>query len=266
MLTVAIDTSGLNAAIAERVKVGRRTAAEVVNNSAYWVARNTINYAPASTVLAIDASLKITATANLTPSGNVGKKRYTSGNVTIKGKNGRMKEVPVAALIISARAKAGSRYNILTNNRWFLSEHPMEGKSRAAGRREMRKIINKMVGARHKSTSYLRSGFVKALRILGPYVQKNRPGGSPNPDRSMALDASGDARGDATVAQPGVAPSASISNLTGGEGPNAIEQNEYLWALVGPALLRALKEEEVEMRKYTATLLAAAAAKFNKHP
>lgn len=263
MVTTSIDVSGLNDAISERIQAGRRTAAEVVNTAGYWVARNTFNYSPASSLRAIDTALKITTRANLTPSGNVGKKRHTSGNVTIKYK-GKIKDVPIAALIISARAKARSRYNILTNNRWFLAKHPMKDVSRAAGRSAMRSIINQMVSVRHKSISYLRSGWIKAFVTLGPYAQKSGHPNSGQPDRTTGLGASLEARGDATIAQPGNTPLASITNATGGLGANAIEQNEALWHYIGPALQRAIDEEEQSMRIYTAKKIAQMNAEFNK--
>jgi hypothetical protein len=178
-----------------------------------------------------------------------------------------LKQVPIAALIISARANIDSNYNALTNYRWALSRNPFKGVSRAQGARAMSALVHKMIAGRHSSINFLKSGWVPAMKKLGPLVQR---GGGGRLAGGAAVNLSdyhdGQPRGDASPASDAWVASASIENDTGTEGDNQQSQNEALWKYGAPALQSAVDREQAQTLEYIQRKMDEDNARFNARP
>jgi len=245
-VTVKWDTTRLDRGLTMAAAFSKRTLPQVVNTAAYWVAVNAKNAMPFVTQERIDTDLGVIKTVvTVGKSGKALKKASTRTSfgrmVSVKYK-GRTKQVPYAALIISARAKPGSHYNELTKGKWALDKNPFAGESPRAGRSAMKAAIMKMVKARHSATKFLLAGWVPAVRALLPFTAQKFMKGTV----SLGADAKayhGTNIGGAVVALPGTTCGAVIENAVGGFGVNAEKYNEALQKHGLPGFEAALSKE-----------------------
>jgi hypothetical protein len=242
-----IDKSGLKAGIAAAKKVSKRSAREIVNTSAYWIAVNAKNASPYVEALTIDRQLGVLVTPVIGKRGKPLKRKtfYEAGGSPLQRKTG----VPFAALIIAARARPGSNYNRQTNSRFALSKNPFAGVSRAAGAEAMRKLVNKMVKGRHSSTKFLVAGWIPSIRIMRPHaVQKYMPGVSVGvswrTSHGAELGSAAPATGDGVLAV------ASIENAIGTEGVMREKMNRALLVQLSGPLQTAVDREGVNQMNY----------------
>lgn len=246
-VTVKIDASGLNRALALGQEFSKRTPAQACNTSALEVAIIAKNTMPFVTVPRIDKELSVVTSPVI---GKRGK--------PLKGKNNRIfganvdlsknPDVALAVLIIQARSNPNSRYNQLTNQRYALPGSPFKGVSREAGRAAMALLVHKMIAARHKSGSFLKAGWIPAVEILRPFgVNKYRRG-------TVHEDASPNYAGDLGYAQParGGEPAAQtvILNNVGYTGKNAASFNQALQKYGAPLLQDAIDGEGRRAMQY----------------
>jgi hypothetical protein len=190
-----------------------------VNTALYWTAVNAKAQTPFVTPERVDRELSVITQPVIGKRGKAlkNKKRYAAGPQA----NGA---APLAVLIIQARVRAGSRYNVLTAGRYALPASPFKGVSREVGRRAMAAMVDAMIKARHRSGKFILVGWFDAIRILGPYAAWGSGNASQNRGAYY-----GNQLGDASPAQPGLRCGASIENDIGLGGQNRASMNRALW-------------------------------------
>ncbi len=254
-MSVIVSTDRLNAAIKLRLEWGKRTLPQIVNSSAYYIARNTAAGTPFTSIDRMDTEL-----GTIRVSEKTGKTlKGTTGKGALRGSAmGREQtETTLAKLIILARAnllsKKPSKYNISTNFRYALNKDDLKGKGTILG------MISRMIKSRHSSSKFLRSGWVPAIQTLEPYAFK-RGGAAPVEAKTFKFGN----RGSATPAVSGSwEVSCMIENATGLEGKNAANFNQALLLHgIGP-LQAAIAQEEAGMVHFMETHQKAANAEFN---
>lgn len=251
-LTCKIDSSGINRGIVFALLFTKRTPAQLVNTSgceAAIVAKNTM---PFTTIQRIDTELNLAVPL-------IGKKRGVGFR---KGKKFQRENrevgdiagtnVPLAVLIIQARANPGSKYNLSTNNRYALSASPFKGVSRAQGQALMRAAVTRMINSRHSSIKFLMNGWTPAVMDLLPLsVNRYRRGSSTGPPLEGKKNYYGSDLGGASPAQEGnpVAICVIMNNI-GYEGKNAASFDHALQLYGAPWLQAALDGEGQKNMQY----------------
>jgi hypothetical protein len=244
-----IDASGLNRGLDLARDWTKRTPMEAVNTASLEVAIGAKNRLPFVTVGRIDTELATikTEVIHIGKRGKPHKKtknRFSGG----LGTSTKHPDVPLAVLIVQARARATSTYNQLTNNRYALAQSPFKGVSRQAGRLAMRLAVSRMIARRHSAIAFLKAGWIPAIKkLLSVSNNKWRRGGA-------AFDGSGAFYGGALgTAKPAVAnyyALCTIENDIGYEGLNASSFNHALQLYGGPALQAALDDEGAKQLQY----------------
>lgn len=242
-----IDMSGLNKAVALGMEYTKRTPAQVCNTTGLEVAIGAKNNMPFVTVERIDTELAVIATPKIGKRGKPLKKGkvYSGGLGT-----SRTPDVPLAVLIVQARANKNSRYNQLTNSRYALTGSPFKGVSPAAGRAAMAALVHVMVANRHRSGHFLMAGWIDSIKELLPYTaNRYRRGGSrPLDGAKSAYDSN---LGDAKPAKEGETnASCVIENLIGYEGKNAASFDRALQLHGGPGLQASVDTQGVIAMNY----------------
>jgi hypothetical protein len=251
MQAIEVDTSRLTIAIKGRLKHPGRELDEIVNRSAYWIARNAVGHTPAVKVGTIDRELNVEIVPRMSKRGKLlpySRRRRMLGSAS--GTATVHKGVPLAALIVQAqvvRPAVGSSpstkaYNRLTNFRYARASSPFRGVPRAAGAAAMRLAVNRLIKGRRSSTHFLRAGWLNAISILRQFI-----GAAPPMDMPAANKRNADELGSATPAQPGWLVTATIWNNVGGAGANSSSHNFALQTYGAPALQRAVDEEADKM-------------------
>lgn len=244
------DQSRFNEALRLAMERTSRTPALAVNTAAYFVSRAWIREMPKASIEKIDTELG-TAT-NLTRIKSGKRFRKAKKDQTFKG--GRMGRdhttVPLAALIINARAKPGSRYNEITKNRYARASSPFKGVSREAGAALMRMAINRMIKTRHSSSAFLKSSIIPVIKELERFVSPKYRRGAPlmdNTAKQRGVD-----KGGAEAANDEWNTFATIQSDIGAVGVLAERMNTALWQHGAPALQRAFDQEADRQLKYVA--------------
>lgn len=255
-LEVNFDTRELDRAVKLRLQFPGRTEAEIVNTAAFWIAANAKQRTPFVPQARIDTSLNVIVDVKVGPRGGKSK-RYSSapgGDSKTPGKSlGYMIVLARANLTKRGRQSGQSEYNRRTNNRFALSKSDLEG-----GNRTIRGYVERMIKARHSATSFLKSGWVRAVKALRPFaVNKFRRGSAP-PMEGAREDHGGMPRGDAIPAVEGAwHVTAMIENATGMAGSvNAANYNQALIQHGAPALQEAIDIESTLMLEYAEKKLA----------
>jgi hypothetical protein len=241
MISVTIDSSGLNAAIAKALEFSKRTPAQMCNTVALEVAIAAKNNTPFVPVSRIDTELDVIATPVIGKRCKPLKNKKTfSGGAT----NG---DVPLAVLIVQARANPSSIYNQRTNSRYAMSS-PFKGVSREAGRIAAAAAVHRMIASRHSSPHFLQAGWLEPIDLLRPFsVNKYR--------QSLVMPTGGQSNfskfGDAKPAVAGQLNTAcTIENNIGYDGKNAASFNEALLKYGTEPLQRAVDNEGLKAMNY----------------
>ncbi len=226
----------------------KRTLPELVNTSGYWIAINAKAGLPFVTPEKIDIELWTIKTPVIGARGKPLKRKkfYRAGFSPQQ----RSEAAPLAALIIQARARPGSAYNDLTNNRYALAASPFKGVSREAGAARMAALIDKMIKQRHRSGHFLIAGWIPNIRTLAPLASQKFLRGGPSPlegQRSYY----GANLGEATPARPNLLLCiCKIENHVGTQGPNAANFNRALILYGQPGLQSAVDREGKQQAQY----------------
>ena len=205
-------------------EVSKRAPAEICNNKAYFIARKASWFTAKTSRAAIADSLG----------------SRTSGRRRLTLRPGDSQDAPLAALIIqAARARKG-----------------LPGLYGA----EMEAAINELIARRLKSISFLRSGWLPAIRILGRFVR--RPGTAPpigelqqfGPDAGSANPASEEWNAIATIINYAVSQSRTSqqSNYAGFKREGDL------------GLSKAFEDETASMEQYIEDHLRPDAEEFNR--
>lgn len=265
---VKVDTSGLNAALAQRAEIltSRRTMRDSVCTAAYYIARNAQRWMPGVSQGTIDSELAVEYSMGKTAKGKASSARKNmirgSGLFGATRRHSGIRpthQVPLAALIIQSSSRPWSRYNALTKSRYAIKASPFKGKTREAGRQAMRQAVHRMIGARHSSTNFLKAGWGEAVRQLYRLADHNGRGGSAKPE----FPRNNKVMGEAVIYDDGKTASVYISNEAGDLSINAQSFNEALWLHGAPALQVAVNYEENKMLAYIEKKLNDQNAEFN---
>lgn len=245
--TVVIDSSGLNRGLFYANQYRKTAPADSANTAAFFVAVATRNDTPFVTPETIDAELAVEVLVE-----KIGKrggllknphKRFSAKTTSANP------EVPLAVLIIQARANPQSRYNQLTNSRYALTASPFKGVSRQAGRMAMADMVHKMIANRHKSGHFLFAGWQAVVKKMRKFAKLKYASTSVgNVNRSYGESDLGNASPAFRGSDLAVCV---IENDVGLEGENAESHNRALLEYSGPALQRALDNQgKREMQFY----------------
>lgn len=240
-----VDMTGFNRGFELAMQVTKRTPAQAANRAALEVAITAQKDTPFVTPETVDTELAVLKAPVIGASGRILKKRKNFfGKV---GTAAKSEEVPLAVLIIAARARPGSYYNQLTNNRYALASWPFKGLPRRAGAWLMASLVDQMIKARHRSGHFLAAGWITSIRVL-LLVDKGRGGGIARPTDLH------DYGTDLGSCQPAKANSTNtacvIENDVGLEGQNAESNNRALVIYGMPALQEALDREGRKNMEY----------------
>ncbi len=242
------DQTGFDSAMKEAARFTRRTPALAINIAAFHVTLFWISEMDKVPVERIDAELAATLSPGRLKSGKLSKaKRRQREIVSVAvGGAGRSTTVPLAVLIIQARARPGSNYNRITGNRW-AAPSPYKGLSRAAGASAMAAAVSRMIKARHRSVAFLASSMLPAADDLRPFAGRGGRGGAPPVDAKNVREY-GSEKGGAIPAVEGAAVAVcTIYSNIGLFGVQAQGQYEAIWNHGGPAMQRAI-DKEAEMQ------------------
>jgi hypothetical protein len=199
------------------MQVTPHSTAEVLNKKAFFITRRAVRETPATTKGQITSALgKITRTKT---KGTL--MHLSAARETYKHLQGREAEAPLAALIINAR-------------RGRKGEPGLQGTAMTAA-------IASLIAARSRSPSFLKSGWLPAIKMLEPLVTDKRgaPSGSYRGAKQYGV-----AKGASMPARPGWKVRCVIENTVRESGKRA---NDALIRKGGPALQRAFDFEAASM-------------------
>ena len=262
------DVSGLNKAVQTLLSgYTRRTPALAANTAAYVVAKLAWSKMPYVEPAKIDSELALEVVARTGVRGkplsmrNANNRSYrVAGNPPVGSGGDPHPSVPLAWLIISARARRGSKYNISTSHHWMIGggKHPLKGYKVSEFAKIISDRLTRMVKARHSSTKFLQSCWIPAIRTLEPFADKSAVrgrGAGVGPARTGGKKSINDA-GWADPAKLGdlvaISTAANAAGLRGyGEALNR-KHNEALWRYGAPALQRAIDDEAENIMRHVA--------------
>ena len=189
-VTCHIDTTNLSLAQAVFNRFGKTVPAIATNRTMLFVVRAAQKATPATEISRIDSELHVQVTPAIGKRGqplslkSARNRRYHTDRTPVG--QGDFSAVPLTWLIISARAKLGSRYNLATSARWQIGGgiHPLKGRKVAEFAGIMQAIESRMVKARHSSTHFLQSSWTNIIERLIPDVPASYRGGLGRPDHN----------------------------------------------------------------------------------
>lgn len=237
-MTKTWDQSVFQATLEKYLKVTSRTLQTAINTKAYYIARQAIWYTDKADVTRVKTGLgQVVSVNRLTKSG---KKIVKRRELVLRiGKQ----DAPIAALIIQKRMAAKGERS------------PFYGKSRAAGRALMMRMIKQLLAARLKSIAFIKSGWLPAVKALAPFAERR---GQPPIDTSAKQI--GQAKGDARPALNNFNPVAQIINLA-----SARRDGRGALVRVGSAgLARAYNGETASMVDYIDSHMKPDSEEFNR--
>lgn len=210
-----------------------RTFPEILNTKGYFIARATTRETGKADAFRIRAQLGQTVRVNyLTKKGKVSVRRV----LTLP--QGTQHEAPLAALIINAR-------------RGRAGEPGLAGKP-------MDRAIRQLIGARIRSVSFIKAGWIPAIKKFAPLAAK---GGAPAMDTSAREF--GRPKGDATPAKAGWNIHATLLNLAFGNRTSNRSRSRAL-AIGTRGLQRGMDLETASMNAYVEARMKPDAVKFNQ--
>lgn len=251
-VNVTIDSKNLTAGIAAAWKYSKRTMPEIVNTAGYWISVNALHNTPFVAVERINTELGVIVTPK------IGKRGKPLSTKSAKNRvySSRVGDVPVAALIVAARANPSSHYNQLTGGRYKLDKNPFKGVSRAAGRAAMAALVHRMIAARRSSVRFIGAGFVKAIHDLKAFAAQKFLKGGPSPSEGDK-DYHGADLGEGIPGEvSSLTPIAYVRSYVGTEGANAGSHNRALLTYAAPALQQATTQEGEYQANYALRKMA----------
>jgi len=208
------DQSRFDSVLTEYVKVTSRTFAQACNTKAFYVARRALYYTPKTSKETIQAELR--------------------KGVKVTTPKGLVREVPLAALILNARAE--------------------EGGGLQGG--EMRKAVRKLELARLRSIAYLKSGWIPAIRHLADKASRESP-----PPTDRAARQFGSNKG---YAKPAVASlTSTFAQIVNSAQAKHTHKKDALERIGARGLERGFQDEAASMEEYLEKKAAIDAAKAN---
>ena len=243
-VTTKIDTSGLNTALALAQDYTRRTPALACNTAMFFVARYVAKNTPKVSPSTINTELNVTVIPGITMTkgGKLSKAKKNMLASSQVGGASRTTGVPLGVLIMMARMKPGSNYNVTTGGRYAINARPAKGTFRTW----MKTSINRMIKARRSSTAFIASSAVSIIKALEPFVaMQYRRGAAPMDSQAYGaykkhrnVD-----KGEATVAVDGVTTYAEMLLNIGASGANSESHNAAMHRMMGPVVQAGVSAE-----------------------
>jgi hypothetical protein len=235
------DQRLFDTSLKEYMKVSARTFAEIINTKGYYVARKALWFTRKAEPGAIRGSLGSLSRSTIKgPHG----RRKTVTRLNLAGYSPGQKNMlaPLAVLIVQARARNAGHPS------------PWAGKSREAGEAAMTAAIRNLIVARIRSISFLKSGWLPAIKEFAPLV-KDKAGLPPASARQV-----GKPKGKGIPASAGFICRASIENFA-----RTIKDPRFsaLTRHGAPALQRAFDDEAASMWEYVKGKMEPDATAFN---
>jgi hypothetical protein len=229
---LTLDQSVFTDTLEQYMQVTKRTVAQVINTKSWYVARKAIWFTDKSDKGMIESSLgRMVKVDRLTKSGKTVRRRQ------LELVSSSQQDAPLAALIINAR-------------RGRKGIPGLYGKAMTAA-------IRDLLASRGRSTAFLKSGWLGAVKKLGPLADK--AGGTPPIDdkaRRYGLE-----KGYADPAEPGFDVTALIVNeaCTRHDATGSALQR-----VGGKGLQIAFDDEAASMQQYIEDHLRPDAEEFNR--
>lgn len=245
---IRIDATGLNRGIELAQQYSKRAPAEGCNFVAKEVAFGAFENTPVTGPARVDSDMMKIVSPKIGKRGGIVKgTQLRSGKLIKVQRKGKTVEVPLAVLIIQARANPDSRYNELTGGRYALPQSPFKGVSPAAGRAAMAVAENVMIkGRRRAANGFIRAGWLKAIKYLKALSPAKYQGRSRLPAGQNV-----EALGDVIPAQSGKTETfCQIENDVGLDGKNSVSHNRALQQYGAPALQLAMETEGRKQMDY----------------
>ncbi len=231
-IPLKLDTAEFDATLAEYLKVSSRGYATAINTKLYYIALRAIAFTPRADKLKIGKSLS----PLIYEFGEAGQRSLRM--VTRYDYFGRSAAVPVAALLINA-------------------ERGKKGKPGYYGAK-MRRAIKNFIARRQRSVSFLKAGWIPAVKTLAPLADKKQA-----PEMGEKPTTAGHPKGRAVAASAGSEMAGLIANSVGHSGPHGAKRWAALKRYGQPALQRAINEESASMVEYMAGKAREAARQLN---
>jgi hypothetical protein len=264
-----VDTRQFDRAMALAFRWSARAPEKIVSDTARGVSFKAMAYTPAVPLERIDEELDVILQAKVGARGKPLSTRYAKNRSYVARRPGVTAEpfagVPLAWLIIGARAKQTSEYNISTSWRWMIGGgvHPFKGHKVSEFAGIMRDLVSRMVKGRHSSTHFLQAGWgavtkqLRALRYGRPESESPIPYGVDNNSQLGSLSYGGSG-GEFWV---------KLENRIGMSGPGDAlneKRNRALLDYGTQPLQRAVDEQAREMEaRYLPRELAEIEAEWN---
>ena len=216
----SINTKEFSRTLAKYLELNKRDAAFLVNSKAWMIARGAARYTRradyASIARELGVELRTIQKGRRAGTLTMGKKAKfidnTSGGISL------------AELIIIMRLRAKGR----------LKETDREG---------IKKMAQRMVGARARSIGWLAAGWIPAIKRLGASIGR----ASLYSDKQLKSFKTSDQIGNAIVARGSISPKAIIENKVGTRTP---ENKRALLYFGTPALQQSINEQTADMIQY----------------
>jgi hypothetical protein len=242
------DQSRFDASLKRYLEVThKKTLPQILNTKGFFISRGATRLTLKADRSRIEASLGRVVTANqVTTNKRTGISRVSKRKQLVIARNNSRSSAPLAALILQKRtAKSGHR-------------SPFYGKKRAAGIAAMNQKVQRMIGLRVRSRSFVASGWIPSIKKLAPLASRS---GAPAMDESTRQY--GRAKGDAKPAMPGWAPQVQITNLAFGNKTSPAGRERGM--KVGTRGLQSSFDQETRsMDKFTEEKMKADADRFNQ--
>lgn len=236
-VSVSVDMRNFNRGFNLAMEYTSRAPALACNFAGKEVAFGTFNNTPVTTPQRVDTELLVikNSVQAIGKRGKPIKKIVTTYNST-----GAMN-------LVNLRAWAGSKYNIQTNQRYFIPGNPFKGLKVEARERALAAYADAMIKSRHRSANgFIRAGWLNSIKTLKALVP-SRYGGLAKMESGQNIEALGSVQ----PAQSGQSNATCvIENDVGLEGQNAESHNKALQQIGGPALQRALDNEGRKQMEY----------------
>jgi hypothetical protein len=220
------------------IQISRRSAANVINAHALYIAFAAQNFTPKADKMAIGRSLSelIYGYKNT----KKGAKRFPKTVYT--GAGGATAQAPIVALMINK--KRGE-----------------QGKPGLYGP-DMAAAVRTFIAGRQRSVAFLKSGWSPAIKLLKSKVPYKFRGAAKEKETVKVM---GQAKGRAIAAVESEKPTAMIENFVGMAGPGGNHHNAGLVKYGQPAFARAFRTETASMMEHLKKKLDETAfAEFNR--
>ncbi len=172
-VSVKVDASRLLRALDMARQASSRSLPKLLSSTAFHVAATAYRLTDPLPMGRIDAAMQVDVTSytnakRIKVSRNKKGTKFTKVVARSTFKPDAYQTAPLGVLIVMARHRTGSDWNVLTDHRWSLAGQPLvRGKgSRLARQAQISAELTRMIRGRHSSTGILRKGWSDCIRRI----------------------------------------------------------------------------------------------------